>query len=39
MNIEQRITDVLEQDGVRPQPIKDYIDEKNLLQMLNDILL
>jgi hypothetical protein len=27
MNIEQRITDVLEQDGVRPQPIKDYIDD------------
>ena len=27
MNIEQRITDVLEQDGVRIQPIKDYIDD------------
>jgi len=27
MNIEQRITDVLKQDCVRPQPIKDYLDD------------
>jgi hypothetical protein len=27
MNIEQRITDVLERDGTRIQAIKDYVDD------------
>ena len=34
MNIEQRITDILEQDGNRPHYIKDFIEEIHLFSDL-----